>query len=266
MAEKFLKLAVFAASYVLCSGCICLATEIVIDKEIVYEGQQKAGDPRLEKTVIIPKNVENINVAAYCGGDNIENVVFEEGSQLKLIRAGAFFQCSSLTSIVIPQLVECIETHAFYKCSKLATVTFEGERLERIGDHAFAGCNELVSVKLPPSVQVIEERAFADCKSLREIVIPASVTGLGYGIFGGSGLQYIKFESGALCRDANSVEKKVEFLESTIGNVSDSCVADLGNERFERRNGQWVKIAVVTENVKKWGAKIAGKVKPYYAQ
>ncbi|MBR7099295.1 MAG: leucine-rich repeat domain-containing protein [Clostridia bacterium] len=94
----------------------------------------------------------------------------------------AFSSCAFET-VEIPASVEKINQSAFYGCKKLVSVTFaQGSSLSYIGPHAFS-CSALESLELPSSLKNIKEQAFESCSKLVEVVIPASVTTIGYGAF-----------------------------------------------------------------------------------
>ena len=57
----------------------------------------------------------------------------------------AFFECSSLTSVTIPDSVTSIEDCAFENCSSLISVTIPNS-VTRIGDWAFSYCSSLTDV------------------------------------------------------------------------------------------------------------------------
>ena len=61
------------------------------------------------------------------------------------IGGSAFFDCSSLTSITIPNSVTSIGYSAFWGCSSLASVTIPNS-VTKIGEYAFYGCDKLVDV------------------------------------------------------------------------------------------------------------------------
>ena len=71
----------------------------------------------------------------------------------------AFYDCSGLTSVTIPNSVTIIGGYAFYNCSKLTSVTIPNS-VTRIGGSAFKGCSGLTSVTIPNSVTSIGYAAF----------------------------------------------------------------------------------------------------------
>ena len=94
----------------------------------------------------------------------------------------AFYYCSSLTSVTIPDSVTTIGNSAFYDCYKLTSVTI-GDRVTTIGESAFSWCESLTSVTIGDSVTTIGESAFEDCSSLTSVTIPDSVTTIGSSAF-----------------------------------------------------------------------------------
>ena len=100
------------------------------------------------------------------------------------INAYAFSNCSSLTSIEIPDSVTSIGDYAFYNCSSLTSVVI-GDSVTSIGSCAFDSCDSLTSVVIGDSVTSIGNYAFSDCSSLTSIVIGDSVTSIGNYAFSG---------------------------------------------------------------------------------
>ena len=77
----------------------------------------------------------------------------------------AFFCCSSLTSVEIPESVTYIGDCAFLACSSLISVKIP-ESVTYIGERAFESCISLKSVEILTNFATIEVDAFSDCKSL----------------------------------------------------------------------------------------------------
>ena len=64
---------------------------------------------------------------------------------LTIIEYGAFFGCSSLTKVVIPDNVNEIQKTAFLGCTSLTEATI-GRSVKIIGEKCFDGCEKLATV------------------------------------------------------------------------------------------------------------------------
>ena len=71
--------------------------------------------------------------------------------------------------LTVPGTVKTIREFAFYGCSGLASVELP-EGVETIGDDAFYGCSDLASVTLPASLTSIGRSAFERCSGLKTVV------------------------------------------------------------------------------------------------
>ena len=113
----------------------------------------------------------------YVSGDVvIPSSVTNNGTTYSVTSIGdrAFRNCSSLTSITIPNSVTSIGEGAFVICYSLTSVTIPNSVIS-IGDAAFSDCSDLTSVTIGNSVTSIGHYAFAWCISLTSIVSNAVV-------------------------------------------------------------------------------------------
>ena len=96
----------------------------------------------------------------------------------------AFWGCSSLTSVTIPNSVTNIGESAFWNCNKLTSVTIP-DGVTSIEDLVFSSCYSLTSITIPNSVTSIGNRAFRSCTKLTSITIPDGVISIGNFAFSG---------------------------------------------------------------------------------
>ena len=107
------------------------------------------------------------------------------------IGSGAFSYCFALTSITIPDSVTSIDNYAFRGCTALTSVTLPNNPTS-LGFSVFAYCTALTSITIPDSVTSIGDSEFAGCTALTSVTIPSSVDSIGNQAFSGcSGLNYI---------------------------------------------------------------------------
>ncbi|MCQ2200085.1 MAG: leucine-rich repeat domain-containing protein [Paludibacteraceae bacterium] len=94
------------------------------------------------------------------------------------IGEAAFSGCAAITSIEIPESVTTIGMTAFMNCTSLTSINIPNS-VTTIGANAFSGCTNLTSIEIPSSVTTIGANAFWSCESLTSINIPNSVTTIG---------------------------------------------------------------------------------------
>ena len=151
--------------------------------EVVVGDAKYSGDVTIPATVAyngMTYRVTSIGEHAFYDCSNLASIVIPEG--VTSIRDYAFYDCSSLTSIVIPKGLTSIGNSAFHDCSSLASITLP-ESLTSIGEHAFSFCSSLTSIVIPDGVTSIGENAFSDCGSLASITFSESLTSIGKNAF-----------------------------------------------------------------------------------
>ena len=132
------------------------------------------------KKVTIPKSVTTIEKTQSQGAAfesaGIEELIFEEGSQLETIDNAVFSQ-NSISKVVIPKSVKTINPLAFYR-NRISSLTFEeGSQLTTIGNGAFNN-NSLTNDglgKLPSTLTTLATNAFISNPSLTKITLTSPI-------------------------------------------------------------------------------------------
>ena len=88
-------------------------------------------------------------------------------------QSSVFSECSSLTSIHIPEGVTSIGMSAFYGCTSLTSINIPEGVTSIVG---FDGCTGLASIRIPESVTSIGVYVFDGCTGLASIRIPERAT------------------------------------------------------------------------------------------
>ena len=136
----------------------------------------------LDGTYSVKKGTKIICDMAFYDYSSLSSLVIPDS--VIIIGFGAFEGCSSLRSLVIPDSVTSIGNRAFWLCGSLESLVIP-YRVTNIGDMAFYGCCSLRSLVISNSVTCIGDDAFWFCSSLRNLVIPDSVTAIGDRAFSG---------------------------------------------------------------------------------
>jgi len=100
------------------------------------------------------------------------------GYTVTTIGDAAFFSCTGLTSLTIPNTVTSIGRQSFKTCSGLTSLTIP-ESVITIGEETFGRCYALSSVTISNTVTSIGNFAFLDATGLTSLNIPDSVTSIG---------------------------------------------------------------------------------------
>ena len=149
------------------------------DYSIVGDGantKSLISHPSIVKNVILGNSVVSIGTYAFYNCSNLTSIHIPES--VTSIGDYALRSCKSLSSIYIPEGVTSIGNYAFYYCTSLTSV-YIPEGVTSIGERVFAYCSSLTSVYIPEGVTSIGERVFEQCSSLASVYIPEGVTSIG---------------------------------------------------------------------------------------
>lgn len=171
----------------------------------------------------------------------------------------SFANCTSITSIILPDSIEKIENYAFVSCSSLSSVTIMNKNIE-IQYWAFGGCSSLTEIKysgslanwltikehenlmywgsnkklyiggaeitgnlvIPNGTTSIPSYAFYGCSSITSVTLPSSIKKINSGAFNGCSIKEIHYE----------------------GTFADWCAADSYSGLMDRRESNDYKLYI----------------------
>ena len=96
----------------------------------------------------------------------------------------AFYLCTNLTGVSLPNTITIIDGCAFEKCSKLTSITIPNS-VTTLGVDAFASCTSLQSIDIPNSVTKIDQLAFSGCTAMTTATLGSGVTSIAEKAFSG---------------------------------------------------------------------------------
>ena len=125
---------------------------------------------------------ETIPAYAFSNMTNLKEIDFSQTS-VTTVGHHAFFKCTALATIKLPQTVTSYEDFSFYNTA-ITSMPKNGV-ITSIGEYAFAECTKLKNFEIPETCTRLSLYAFQNCKSLTTLVIPSEVTSIGNMIFNG---------------------------------------------------------------------------------
>ena len=158
-----LGLVTFAAMVVLCAVCAGADTYGDFNYSVLDDG-----------TVEITKYIgsaEKVDIPEKINGKSVTS-----------IGGAAFYDCTSITSVIIPDSVGSMGVSAFGCCTNLESITLP-DNVTNICDWAFHRCSNLTSITIPDGIMHISNGSFSECSSLTKVIIPNSVTQIGEAAF-----------------------------------------------------------------------------------
>ena len=155
----------------------------------------------------------SVSIPSFVVNDGITYSVTSIGSS-------AFYGCTSLTSITIPNSVTSIGDYAFYGCTSLTSITIPNS-VTIIRSSAFEGCTGLTSVTTGNGVTSIDFKAFYGCTCLTSISIGNSVTSIDGSSFGLTDLTSVVVASGNITYDSR--DKCNAIIETATNTLVLGC-------------------------------------------
>lgn len=165
--------------FLLCSA-ISFAQEVMIDNINYYVTTQsktatvyKQNADRTSGDIVIPEtityknktySVTGIGQYAFYRCTKVRSIVIP--NSVKAISSNAFENCTGLTSIEIPN--SDVPYRGFTNCTNLTNVTI-GNGAKIISDEAFYNCTSLRTVTIGSEIEIIGQYAFAECDNLADV-------------------------------------------------------------------------------------------------
>jgi len=184
--------------------------------------------------VVIPSKVTGVGTVTSIGDNafyyctSLADVVIPD--TVTNIGINAFGQCAILTNVTIPDSVISIGQNAFQYCSRLADARIP-TNLPNIATNTFYLCINLASVSIPNSVTNISFQAFSGCFSLGSVTIPGSVLSIGADAFNscGSGM----LTNLVISEGVRSIGNGAFYASELIGCLTvPNSVVNLGDDVF----------------------------------
>ena len=171
---------------------------VVIPENIQYISDNAFSENPYIESVVMSDNITKVDFSAFSYCKNLKSIRFSKN--LKRINYGMFEECKSLTEINIPENIKMIGRHAFANCYYLEKIKFpekiivSSESLEdtkwfrdcksdfvTVNDMLYKYKGKQTEVVIPENIRIICNEAFAENQYIEKVVMPDSVTHIGYG-------------------------------------------------------------------------------------
>ena len=204
--------------------------EYLTDATIHYLGGEITPPEEPEEPSIYTYSVENGEVTITgCDENASGDVVIPEtigGYPVTVIGEDAFYNCDSLTSVVMPDTVIKLGKYAFYGCDNLQTVTVS-DNIKTYGFAAFGECyslTEIIAKESNPYLSTVDGHLFDKKKAM----IMAYASGKAETSYS-TPESVIRIASGAFCGNKNLTEIVLNNGVTDIYNGAFSGCINLAN-------------------------------------
>lgn len=177
------------------AGCDSIASVTVpfvgsvANGDITYFGYLFGADSYEAQGSVIPSSLTFVELTsltklqdfAFYGCSSLVEIVLPDTLSNSYFGDSVFENCTSLTTITLPDSISTIRQYTFAGCTSL--VSFEiGEEVTTIEAYAFTGSG-LTSIVITESIKTIYEGTFADCEDLASVTMGSAVTTIGVDAF-----------------------------------------------------------------------------------
>jgi len=169
------------------------------------------------------------------------------------IGSDAFYGCSGLTTVTIPNSVTDIGGWAFRECSGLTSITIPNS-VTGIGSSAFNGCSKIASISIGSGISTIKSKAFANCTDLTDVYCNAeSVPTTNSDAFENSYIDYATLHVPTSSVDTYKAEEPWSGFKEVVAieeELPESVTAEIGGIYYNLKPKE--KLAEVTSNPSKY--------------
>jgi uncharacterized repeat protein (TIGR02543 family) len=173
-------------------------------------------------SITLPEGLKKIGGSAFTSSGLVSITIPGSVNEWKW----AFYKCPSLTSAIVGEGIETIETETFYDCQLLSSVILPAG-LKTIADDAFYRCG-FETITLPQGVTSIGKSAFENCK-LTSITLPQGLTDIGEKAF----MSSRQLSSISLSAGIKTIGKEAfNYCESLTSISIPEGIQSIGNRAF----------------------------------
>jgi hypothetical protein len=141
------------------ANCYSL-TDVTVPESVTFIGNAAFSNCTSLKSITVPF----VGSSANAGKHTTFGYIFGDPNN----NDNASYVPSSLTTVIITGGTH-IDNKAFYQCTNIESITLP-DTLVHIGSNAFESCTSLESIEIPASVNYIGRYAFESCPSLESVV------------------------------------------------------------------------------------------------
>ena len=121
-----------------------------------------------ELSYTVKPGTKEIDSYAFYGCTRMETICIPDS--VMQIGSSAFTNCRNLKTVKLPAALKILQSDTFYNDENLTSVTLNPE-LEEIRDEAFFNCKKLMSLSLSEKINYIAAKAFYGCRALMSATV-----------------------------------------------------------------------------------------------